>query len=389
MESIYLKNGRIWDGEKFGVGDVYVEKGVIAGIFREGKAGNAHDSTVMQETEEKAADTKALREQLCENAQFVYDAKGKIISPGLVDIHTHFRGISCDTWGIHTEMGYLPFGVTAAADASASQGNRDRLDFYPVKNRVFVSIGYGGDAASAKGAEVYERAEELLQAYGDKAIGVKVAFDTSAYPDITLDDLRKASEYAAKKQLKLMVHSSNSPVSMAEILEVLKPGDILTHAYHGGINTSLEDDFASLMAAKARGVIIDVGMAGYVHTDFGVLKAAVEKGALPNTISTDITCASAYVRGGKYGLPMCMSILRHLGMPEEAVFRAVTSDAAEALGCQDSWGRLEAGRCADIAVLADTEEGFDMTDRAGNRVHSDHGYRCVLTIADGQVVYRY
>jgi len=75
-------------------------------------------------------------------------------------------------------------------------------------------------------------------------------------------------------------------------------------------------------------------------------------------------------------------------MSVEALFRAVTSHPATALGKAEEWGYLKVGRCADLAVLAYTDEGFDLTDRAGNRIKSKRGYRCVLTVADGRVVYQ-
>ena len=80
--------------------------------------------------------------------------------------------------------------------------------------------------------------------------------------------------------------------------------------------------------------------------------------------------------------------MRYMGMCEEDILRAVTSAPAKALGKEDEWGYLEVGRTADIAVLDHTDEGFDLTDKAGNHIGSQKGYRCVLTVSDGQVVYR-
>ena len=88
-------------------------------------------------------------------------------------------------------------------------------------------------------------------------------------------------------------------------------------------------------------------------------------------------------------MTLCMSLARQMGMEEEALFKAVTSTPAKVLGKEQEWGALEVGRCADLAVLDYTDEGFDLTDEAGNRAQSDRGYRCVLTVADGQVVYRH
>ena len=87
-------------------------------------------------------------------------------------------------------------------------------------------------------------------------------------------------------------------------------------------------------------------------------------------------------------MTMCMSIARSLGMREEEIFKSITSTPARTLGKDGEWGYLKVGRNADIAVFDYKDEGFDLTDKAGNRIYSDKGYRCVLTVSDGQVVYR-
>jgi imidazolonepropionase-like amidohydrolase len=84
-----------------------------------------------------------------------------------------------------------------------------------------------------------------------------------------------------------------------------------------------------------------------------------------------------------------MSLAKTLGMREEDIFRAVTSAPAKALGKEREWGYLKVGGIADIAVLDYCDEGFALTDKAGNHVESPMGYRCVLTVADGLVVYRH
>ena len=191
---------------------------------------------------------------------------------------------------------------------------------------------------------------------------------------------------AREKGLKVMVHCSHSPVPMREIVCALSKGDILTHIYHGGAHSALEEDFACFHEAKKRGVIMDSGFAGYVHTDFKVLQEAFANGYYPDTISSDITCCSAYKRGGKYGLTLCMSLAKNLGMSEEKLFSAVTAAPAAAL--QKEWGILKVGGPADLAVLEWAEEPYDLTDGQGNQVQNSMGYRCDLTISDGFVLYR-
>jgi len=347
-----ITGGRVWTGTAFTEGDVAVSNGRVLAI---GKADGFEP-------------------------EWVFDAAGKIVSAGLVDIHTHFSGIGSEAFGVSPDLACLPYGVTAAADASAAYGSRALLDSFAVRNVVFLDSGIKDDHAD------FTRADRMAPVYGDKAIGIKMYFDVNVTECRTIQPVREVVEYAGKHGLIVMVHCSNSPVPMREILETLRPGDILTHSYHGGVHTSMDDGFEALKAARRRGVVIDSGHAGHVHTNFGVLKAAMENGAQPDTISTDITRLSIGTRGGNYGLTLCMSLMRSLGMGEEDVLTAVTSRPAKVLA--QPWGRLEAGGPADIAVLEYAREPFCLTDPEGNTAASDMGYRCVLTLKDGEVLFR-
>lgn len=355
MAKVLIKNGRVWDGEKFSYADVLLEKNTVIKI----------------------------EEHVFESADYIYDASGKTVSAGLVDAHVHMRGISSRKFGIQAEMSCFPFGVTAASDASGVHGDRALLDSFMLKNTVFVCSKLQGNHA------YFDGAEQMLRIYGDKAVGIKVYFDTTSSDVEDITPLREVCSFARAKGLRVMVHCSHSPVGVAEILSVLGRGDILTHSFHGEENNAGEDNFESMKQAQKRGVLIDVGFAGNVHTDFAILKKAIQCGVVPDIISTDITKYSAYIRGGRYGMTMCMSIAKTLGMSENDIFRAVTSNPAAALGREEEWGYLKTGRQADIAVLDYTDEGFSLTDKAGNHIESKEGYRCVLTISDGQVVYRH
>ena len=354
MARILIKNGRVWDGEKFFFADVLTEDKVIAKIEK----------------------------NISDDADYVFDATDKTVSAGLVDIHVHMKGIASEEFGIEPQMSSFPFGVTAVNDAGSAYGDRALLDSFAVKNTVFVGVDARDNHAD------FTVTEELLQKYGDKAIGIKVYFDTTLTEVRDITPLKEICDYAKSKGLKVMVHCSNSPTSMAEIVNTLSAGDILTHIYHGGVNSCTENDFEAFKIAKDKGVILDAGFAGHVHTNFRNLEKSIKSGYLPDTISTDITCCSAYKRGGRYGMTMCMSMAKTVGMSEEQIFQAVTSAPAKVLGKENEWGYLKEGRCADMAVFDYTNEGFHLTDNDGNRLHSPTGYRCVLTVSDGQVIYR-
>ncbi len=355
MATILIKNGRVWDGERFLCADVLTQDALVA----------------------------KLEPNITDSAEFLYDATGCIVSAGLIDAHVHFRGVSSDAYGTPADLCTLPFGVTAAADAGVGQGNAALLDAFAVKSCVFTSVDIADDEPQ------FDKAEKLLAAYCDKAVGLKVYFDVHVSGVRTIRPLRKVVEYAHARGMTITVHTSNPPVPMHEVCEALEPGDILTHAYHGGEHNVSADDYAALKAAQARGVVIDAGFAGHVHTDFAVFQGALAHAAVPDILSTDITKLSLNKRGGKYSLPLCMSLARNCGMSEEAVFAGVTGKAAAALRKQGEWGKLAVGRAADIAVLRWTEgAGYDLTDAAGNRVRSDAGYQNQLTVLNGEVLYK-
>lgn len=355
MSRILIKNGKVWDGESFFYADVLTDGKVISKIDK----------------------------SISDNADFIFDAKGKIVSAGLVDIHVHMKGIASENFGIEPHMSSFPFGVTAVNDAGSAYGDRTLLDSFAVKNTVFVCVDIKNNHAD------FTITEKQLQKYGDKAIGIKVYFDTTLTEVRDITPLKEICDYAKTNNLKVMVHCSNSPTSMAEIVNTLSSRDILTHIYHGGVNSCTKNDFEAFEIAKQKGVVLDAGFAGHVHTDFENLKKAIKAGYLPDTISTDITCFSAYKRGGRYGMTMCMNIAKTVGVSEENIFRAVTSQPAKVLDKENEWGYLKVGRMADISAFDYADEGFDLTDNAGKRLNSNIGYRCILTVLDGQIIYRY
>lgn len=355
MAKILIKNGRIWDGENFFFADILTDGKVISKIER----------------------------NISAPAEFVFDATGKIVSAGLVDLHVHMKGIASDKFGIEPHMSSFPFGVTAVNNAGSIVGDKLFLNSLSVKNTVFAGTDIKNNCAQ------FSKTEQHLEKYGDKAIGLKVYFDKTVSEVCDITPLKEICDYAKSKNLKVMVHCSNSPTSMTEIVNTLSCGDILTHIYHGGNNSCLDNDFEAFKIAKAKGVVLDTGFAGHVHTDFRNLETTVKSGFLPDTISTDITCFSAFKRGGRYGMTMCMNMAKTVGMSEEDIFKAVTLAPAKVLGKENEWGVIKEGRCADVAVFDYTDEGFDLTDNAGNRLKSDMGYRCILTVCDGQIIYKH
>jgi dihydroorotase len=349
---LLIQNGRIWDGKRYFFADVLTE-----------------DKNI-----------KTIASHIEEKADFTFDASGMIVTAGLVDMHMHMQGISSDSYAIDPSAACFPFGVTAACDAGGRKGSHGLLSSFGVKSAVFAEAVIENDSLNEAATACN------IALFGDKVVGVKLFYDVGGGKLHSLKPLQEVCDFAHSRGLKVMVHCNHSPTSMLSIVEELSSGDVLSHVYHGGCNDCTEGEFAALKLAREKGVILDAAFAGHVHTDFSVLQKAFAAKQFPDTISTDITKSSAYKRGGRYGLTMCMSMARTAGMAEEAIFRAVTSVPARALG--QAWGALQVGGVADIAVLDYTEEPFCLTDKAGNTLQSSVGYRCKLTVADGVVVFK-
>lgn len=350
METLLIKNGRVFDGYRFMDADVLIRDGIVARIAP----------------------------GICENADRVFDAADMTVLPGLVDVHLHMKGISSPDWSIAPETGCLPFGVTAAADASASRGDRALLESLPVRNGVFVITG-------TKEPFSFDMALQRLAQYGDRVLGIKVCYDNTFNPDLTDEKkLIAIRDFAHSRHLPLTVHTAHSPVCMDTLLSVLSAGDIATHVFHSAPNSAAEDGFACLQKARKRGVFLDSCICAGEHADFAVYRQAIAAGIYPDLLGTDLADEIAGHSGG-YGLTTCMTAARVLGMPEEAVFRAVTGNAGEAL--RKPWGVLKEGGQADVAVLQWSDAILSLTDRNGHRLTASQGYRCRLTVLAGDIVH--
>lgn len=351
MESLLIQNGRVFDGQNFLFADVLMENGKIARI---------------------APDIR-------EKADRMIDASGQTVLPGLVDVHLHMQGISSPAWSIDAKKGCFPHGVTAAADASAAYGDKHTLENLGLQAGVFVITG-------TKEPFSFDKARQRLEWYEDRVLGIKVCYDQKFDP--TLADEKKLvaiCEFAHSRGLPVVVHTANSPVPMDILLSVLAPGDIATHVLHGGRHHAGEDRFACLKKAKRRGIWLDSCICAGEHVDFALFGQAIAAGIYPDLMGTDLAEEIAH-RSGGYGLTTCMSAARVLGMPEEAIFRAVTGNAGKALG-KNTWGILKEGGPANIALLQWGEGHLDLSDRYGHRLVSKEAYCCRMTICNGRIVF--
>ena len=332
----------------------------------------------------------------------VIDVSGRLVTPGLIDLHGHFfHGgalLGCDA-----DRTCLPAGVTTALDAGTAGWTNYRAMlnyvFRAKKTRLLallhisaVGLGplnvVGGELQDLRYADS-ERTAEAVSRRRDRLVGVKVRMDRRAFAGADARvALKRAREAADKAQALLMVHVSGTPIPLPEILDVLREGDVATHIYNGHAENIL--DAGGLLrpevkAAGQRGVIMDVAGAGG-HLDFQVCRAALEKGFLPTTISTDMhdPAPGALV----YGVHDLISQFHAMGLSLLEVVAASTVRPSKVLGLEGEVGSLAPGMAGDAAVFEQKEGQFTWRDGADNKVEGRLRLETLLTIREGAVVWR-
>ena len=199
----------------------------------------------------------------------------------------------------------------------------------------------------------------------------------------------KAARAAADQSgTLLMTHVSATPIPLPEVLEYLGPGDICTHAFNSNPESILDARGKvrpEARAAAERGVVMDVAHAG-VHCDVEVVKAALEQGLPPDTLSTDMHNPPP----GRtvYAMNDLVSKFHALGLPLKDAVAAATSRPAQVLGLQDSLGSLAPGMAADAAVFDMREGRFVWHGQAGSQAQGEVRLDTYLTVRDGVVAWR-
>jgi dihydroorotase len=183
---------------------------------------------------------------------------------------------------------------------------------------------------------------------------------------------------------RVMCHIGDAPGEQAALLDLLRPGDILTHAYSGAGNNVVRDGtlLPAALEAKRRGVIIDVGHGGGSF-DYTVAEPAIEQGLLPDTISSDIHALSGSTPGKPF-LPWVMSKFLNLGMSLEQVIALATIAPARVIGRVEGLGTLQIGAPADVAILEPVEAPVSFVDTRGHTRSGTRWLQPVQTVRAGR-----
>jgi len=308
-------------------------------------------------------------------ARQVFDAKGKIVTPGLIDMHTHVYKYGI-TLNVDPDVVGFQSGVTTVVDCGSTgagtfQGFRKYvIDGASTRIYALLNISTIGLVVTN---EIYldprmidsRAAIRTIGANRDRILGIKVRVN-GKHSDLThdLEVMKTAREVADATGLPIMMHWSVEP----ELLALLKKGDILAHPFNppspnssnvfGADGPQAEKVLPQILALKERGIWTD-GQLGTTHHSWEISEKAVSQGWFPDSISTDISRAPD---GTSASVLVPMSEFLHLGLTLEQVIAGVTTNPAKILNVPEKIGTLEPGTTADVAILELAQGNFEFGD---------------------------
>lgn len=329
----------------------------------------------------------------------VIDASGCLVVPGLIDLHTHVYPLA--SFGSPIEAACFVSGVTATLDCgSAGVSNykerRSVIDTSQLQIKTLINVCSDGITVGANPENVdpskyeYDRLEEMVHRYSDEIIGLKIRHGAEMVRGLGLKPLEKTIEMAERLKLPVMVHCTNPPGNLDDMLRLLRPGDVLSHAYQDRGSTIIAENGKvsdAAWEARERGVIFDVANSN-VHFSFSVARAAIADGFLPDVISTDMTVSNLYRRPASFSLLHVMSKYLNMGLSMEQILERCITFPAKFFEPHKKLGTLEKNSAGDIAVLKVEQKTTVFSDRIGERMVGERIIRNMMTVKNGIIVYR-
>ena len=323
------------------------------------------------------------------------DARGKIVLPGLIDLHAHlFFGYH----GARPDQACLPRGTTTAVDGGSAGANAfAAFEEYVIRTsrtrvKAWLNISTLGLIEIRVGELMnllcvdVEAAVRTAKRYPGSIVGFKVRLSEYVAGADFKPALRLAREAADAAALPLMVHIGDTNEPLPAALALLRAGDVVTHAFTGRRHGILDPHGRVLDAvreARAAGVWFDAAH-GRRHFGFAAIRSALDQGFLVDTLSSDTSARST--ADPAYHLPLLMSKLMALGLGLDDVVPLVTSNPARFLARPGELGTLATGALADVAILEEVEGDTRLSDAEGQTIEAGRRLRPWRTVRAGRVV---
>jgi dihydroorotase len=334
----------------------------------------------------------AVEPTIAGDAADTIDAHGKLVVPGLLDIHTH-----CGRFPQGPGL-VLRDGVTGWIDAGTQGADHigDTIAVArtsPQQGRVLINIGRAGilpdgDTMDLKNADV-EAARDAISKNRDFIAGVKARLSRDVAGENDYEVLRRTQEVATSFGLPVMIHMGQTISPLPKLIEMLKRGDIVTHMFAPPPNSIIDDSghiLPEVLAARRRGVWFDVGNGQKGHMRWDNIAAIMKAGFWPDTFSTDWNTNAHET--GVIDLPNCMSKLFGYGMTLDQAIARATVNAARIFPLFNDRGTLNVGAPADVAVLELRKGNFDFLDNYNNKITGHQRLLPSATVLGGKRVPR-
>jgi dihydroorotase len=373
MYDLLLKGGRVVDPSTKldGVQDVAVQDGAIARI----------------------APAIAAKD-----AARTIDVTGRIVAPGLIDLHAHvFEG--CNRTGVNPDLGGVLSGVTTIVDAGSAGAatfggwryvrERCATEVIPFMHICRTGLATNPDIIAESSVDLDETLTVMAEHKG-YVRGIKARMVSPALEIMGMEMPKLARRAAKESGTKLMVHIGDTakrydPTVIRKLLPLLEPGDILTHyftANPGGVLDANGKLVPEAREAVDRGVWLDTAH-GRMNFSFEVGRRCIEQGLLPHCISTDLTVPGRL--NTVHSMVEIMTRFLGLGFSLPDVVKMSTHNPARALGEEKRLGSLAVGRQADISVLELREGEWTVYDVLGAGMRVTTAVVPFVTVKRGQV----
>ena len=373
---LLIKGGKVFDPSQDleEIRDVAIRDGKIASLERDIPAGQARQ---------------------------VVDASGKIVTPGLIDVHTHvFPYVG--PYGIEPDPYCVTRGVTTTLDAGTSGAftfpafRKFIIPQAATRIRALlhvVSIGMVTGSTPNMGELLDLRycdphlAVQVAEENRDLIVGFKIRFSEGYTGPNDLEGLRRARAAADEARLPMMTHIGGSFTPLGQLLALLNKGDVVTHSFNSRIHGIVDQEgkvTPEVQEARQRGVLFDVGH-GAGSFSFEVMEKCLHQGFLPDTISSDLY--SANIHGPVYDFTTTLSKFLVLGMSLHEIFTRCTVNAARMFNFGAEIGTLKPGAEGDVSVLDLVSGNFTYTDSDRKTRQGSQKLVPVVTVRAGKLYY--
>ena len=333
----------------------------------------------------------------------VLDAAGKIVTPGLIDVHVHVLPYVGET-GTEPDPCCVTHGVTTVVDAGTAGSfalpalRKFIVEKSETRIRALVHIvAIGMIVAVTPGMEELgdlrycdpKRAAKAALENKDLVLGFKVRIDRKFTVPGTndIEAMKRARMASDEAQLPVTTHIGGSYTPLKDFIVLMKEKDIITHIYNPRPNSVLDEKgklLPEVIEARKRGVLFDIGH-GRTNFSYRIAEKCLGQGLVPDTISSDVSNGS--VRGPVYDLVTTMAKMMTLGMSLREVIERTTINAARAMNFGVDIGTLKPGAEADVAIFEVRSGEFSLVDSEGQTRIARQKLVPAATVRGGKVFY--